>query len=626
MRTTRRRILATSRSILPLLLLATAPGCRKDGRSPAAEVPASPGAEDVAAATPGADAAGGSSAVEASALPAGGDVGPAAPPADAGAPTAASNEPVDLGPVVAPELPVRLSPRDRGLKFSASVLAAGGGGSVVVATSTGNHAGYVFERVAAGWVETLRFELSVLGLHGSQERVAVSGDGDTIALAVVESHDCPGGTCPAGGAVGVWERRPGGWARTPNLPIPEETAYKGIGVAIAIDDGGDTIAVATRDEPGVYVYERAGDGWRQAAHLEGAPRGFGQALAMAGGRLAVGAPGWEDTETGAVLLFERRDGSWTPAGRVDAPSGADRTFGGGIALAGDILVAGGYGPDTERGGSSFMFVHGEDGAWSQAGRLEPRAGTEKRMFGRAAVAWGDGKVIAVLSLFSAHFFVRDGTTWLAGETVGGQGASDEVRGLCAAGPAAAVLTTSDVLLRAVPGLGEADAPAAPVRPAPAGAPDCSRGRSCIYPCAADSDCCRSTPCLEGIWASACVAEQCRMVGCTADEQCASIAGARCFQDADPTIVHGLCAAPCTADADCQAPYLCLDGGYCWLQAHNVTRCYSDLDCARRTGMKHCDVATGCCGCSDDAYCQSPMEGGDGTRCLPASSLPAPSDR
>lgn len=600
-----RQILERPRALTWLLvaaLLTTAPACRRNGRTPAPETQSG---DPVAARTTDA------TTTPSSDMPAPDNVGPdAAPTADL-PPFVPEPE-----PVVPPELPLRLAPRDGMLRFSASALATGGGGSVVVATGSGSHAGCVFERLAAGWVETFRFDLAVLGGHpGGREQLAVSDDGDTIAVALLEADMCTGGPCPTRGHVGFWERRPDGWARTPNLAVSDELAFKGLGLALALAPSGDLLVLSTRDEPAAYVFERTATGWSPPARLVAeAPPGFGAALALDGDRLAVGAPGREDPETGAVVLFERRAGAWAEADRIVAPRGADRTFGSTVALAGDLLVAGGYGTDTERGGAAFVFERGDAG-WRPTARLMPLDDAEHKMYGRTATILGGGRLVAVQSLYAAHFFTRDDDDWRAVETLGGRPPQAEVRALAAAGPAAAVLGTSDVLLRTVPGLDLTDLPPVPVRPAPT-PPDCRRSRACLRPCAADADCCPEPPCGEELWSGVCRDAVCRLRGCTTDEECAPIPDSRCFPDPTGTAVHGLCAPPCTTDADCRPPYRCVAGEHCALGPDNPHRCFSDLDCARRNGIEHCDVASGCCECTDGNYCERPTLGGPGLRCLP----------
>ncbi|MBX7078397.1 MAG: hypothetical protein K1X88_04350 [Nannocystaceae bacterium] len=94
--------------------------------------------------------------------------------------------------------------------------------------------------------------------------------------------------------------------------------------------------------------------------------------------------------------------------------------------------------------------------------------------------------------------------------------------------------------------------------------------ACQPGCAADQDC--EDQFLMGWTCTGGGGTYCEPPGCASDDDCAAIPGTTCNVDT------GFCEAPpCESDADC--------------------------------GDLTCDVATGICGCSDDAQC------GDGFTCV-----------
>jgi choice-of-anchor B domain-containing protein len=158
---------------------------------------------------------------------------------------------------------------------------------------------------------------------------------------------------PSGRAGAVYEftRAAGGeWTRTV-LPTPEDVAVEDLfGAAVSVR--GDRMAVgAPRGAGGgaVYIFARNADGaWSEAARLAldgGAPEdGFGSAVALAGDRLLVGAPGSHGL-AGSVHAYRLDGGDWVLDGSAtgEAPNGR---FGAAVALdaVSGVAVAGAPGP------------------------------------------------------------------------------------------------------------------------------------------------------------------------------------------------------------------------------------------------------------------------------------------
>src|SRR5690606_13003920 len=80
----------------------------------------------------------------------------------------------------------------------------------------------------------------------------------------------------------------------------------------------------------VYVFERDGQGWREAAYLKapvpaaGAGFGFSVALDDDGRTLAVGAPFEQGEGLGAVHVYRYAHGLWGAAATFVAPAGVHR--------------------------------------------------------------------------------------------------------------------------------------------------------------------------------------------------------------------------------------------------------------------------------------------------------------
>ncbi|SFR62537.1 FG-GAP repeat-containing protein [Halogeometricum rufum] len=170
------------------------------------------------------------------------------------------------------------------------------------------------------------------------------------------------------GAAYVFERRVG-WGQTAKL-TPDDALDPGdeFGRAVAID--GNRVAVgAYRDDDeatdagAVYLFERAGNDWEQAAKLyaDDAADGdeFGFSVAVAGNEVLVGAWRADDggTDSGAVYRFRRRGQGWRQVAKYTASDAAAGDYlGNSVTLQGDTVVAGAYGDDNDNGNAGAAYV------------------------------------------------------------------------------------------------------------------------------------------------------------------------------------------------------------------------------------------------------------------------------
>ena len=159
----------------------------------------------------------------------------------------------------------------------------------------------------------------------------------TVAAALLTASGLPG--LPLG-AQSVSPDRESAWAAA------------GFGAAIAIGDDeifvgrtGGGVAGAIYPSPGsIYVFERAGDGWKFAYVITGDDveigDEFGAALAVDGDRLLVASPGRGEGRGGAYL-FERGDeGRWAQTVEFVPPAAGIRSAGTAVALSGDAVFLG----------------------------------------------------------------------------------------------------------------------------------------------------------------------------------------------------------------------------------------------------------------------------------------------
>ena len=167
-----------------------------------------------------------------------------------------------------------------------------------------------------------------------------------------------------------------------------------------------------RDDIGlVYEFRLGEDGWKEVGFLESVAESngrFGSAIAVAHGRMLVGAPG-ADEDRGAVFAYFWDDGlaRWVPdEGRLTLPDGeSGDLFGAAVAFAGsDIWV----GAPAERGyenGSVYVYEAsgGDDPSeWSRRMRLADTVAGQRDRYGSLIVA--DTDLVAVSAPGLYHRF------------------------------------------------------------------------------------------------------------------------------------------------------------------------------------------------------------------------------
>jgi hypothetical protein len=181
------------------------------------------------------------------------------------------------------------------------------------------------------------------------DAVALSGDGRTLVVG-------------ADAVIYVYERHASGWSPPTVITAPLPDAFF-FGETLALSEDGRTLAVGSQSDDAVafnsgavYVYQREGSGsWSAPDSLKASNPGvnddFGTAVALSatGDVLAVGAPAEDSatpgaggvpnenrTDSGAVYVFTRSNGTWSAPTYVKSPNPRlEGAFGAALAVSGD---------------------------------------------------------------------------------------------------------------------------------------------------------------------------------------------------------------------------------------------------------------------------------------------------
>lgn len=234
---------------------------------------------------------------------------------------------------------------------------------------------YVFQRSDGGnWKSDGKLFLSSPIATADFGR-AVDLDGDRIA---VGAPGAPSPFGPENtGVVHVFDREPSGWVLDATLGVPGLAGGTRFGLDVALD--GDRLIAGAPFGGGAgaaYVFEREPSGnWVQSDVLtpsDGAALDwFGLSVAIDGSRAAVGGPLHDGFafQGGAVWAYTRQsNGSWVETQKLGHPglTGGDR-LGEDLALSGGQLLAGAPGFDVGgifATGSAQQWKLSGEGAWT----------------------------------------------------------------------------------------------------------------------------------------------------------------------------------------------------------------------------------------------------------------------
>ncbi|MCE9618294.1 MAG: FG-GAP-like repeat-containing protein [Planctomycetes bacterium] len=241
------------------------------------------------------------------------------------------------------------------------------------------------------------------------------------------------------GAVHLFERVGDQWLFRQTLFHPAPFSFQAFGNAVALRQ--DHLVVGSWGSNGfagrAFVYTRGGDGrWTLAATLEAAdpqpakPALFGWSVSLdmpssGPGVIAVGRVNDTINSTGAIYVFEGRDGTWTQVSKLTA-SDATRSdqLGTSLSVRDGTLVAG-----VPRRRVAYIFTRsmvGDTPVWSQTAKLSAAASALGDNFGFSVASAGNFVAVGAPSRLGSAgesragavvIFYSNGTIWQEGATI-----------------------------------------------------------------------------------------------------------------------------------------------------------------------------------------------------------------
>ena len=253
--------------------------------------------------------------------------------------------------------------------------------------------------------------------------------GENEVIAGAPRHNAGG---LSSGAAYIFEQREdASWVESSKLSDGETASEDQFGVSVAIS-GNFAISGAQQDDDvapnagAAYIFERSGTLWLQRMKLiaDNAKAGdlFGNAVAMHGETVLVGAPGVDDAgpEAGAAYIFVQVGDEWVQQARlIGNDLGIFDRFGSAVAVHENTAVVGAYGKDEvgTDSGAAYVFVRNGT-SWTQQAKLSHQGAVPGDLFGFAVSIYGDSALIgahqsdaAGPDSGAAYLFTRNGGRW-----------------------------------------------------------------------------------------------------------------------------------------------------------------------------------------------------------------------
>ncbi len=269
---------------------------------------------------------------------------------------------------------------------------------------------YLYQAAGDQWIFRQRLQAPA-PKRGEQFGYSVALDGQQLAIGSFGADEA----AQNGGRVDLYALREATWTHQQALEPPQPGENHRFGFTLALHDNLLAIAelrsIEGADQGGrVYTYRfSAAQGWALESTIitKGASDRFAQHVALTSEYLAIGTFDYDGEcklpvqDPGAVIVYQRQAGGWSPAATLTASNadGADR-FGFSLTLSGERLVVGAICEDSQAGqaaddnsatqtGAAYVFTRQTDGQWQQETILKPTDAKAHDLFGYRLKLIGD---------------------------------------------------------------------------------------------------------------------------------------------------------------------------------------------------------------------------------------------
>ena len=292
----------------------------------------------------------------------------------------------------------------------ASVSVSADGNTAIVGGPSDNGfagAAWVFTRTNGVWSQQggKLVGTNAAGAASQGFAVALSGDGSTAIVGGANDNNGFGAAWVFTRSNGAWIQQGGKLVGTGGAGAPQQQAFS---VALSAD-GNTAIAGGIGDnnnEGAVWVFTRSNGVWTQQGNKlvgtggVGTIQQQGNSVALsADGNTAIAGGNGDNNDAGAVWVFTRSNGVWSPQGDKLVGTGAAGSAQQGAAVSvsgdGNTFIEGGFN-DNNASGAAWVFTR-SNGVWSQQGGKLTGAGAagSKVSQGSSVAVSGDGNTALI---------------------------------------------------------------------------------------------------------------------------------------------------------------------------------------------------------------------------------------
>ncbi len=260
------------------------------------------------------------------------------------------------------------------------------------------------------------------GLYPESDRLtrAFALKGDTLAVSSYTSQ-----------SIFIYQRNGTVWVKRATLPFLSRIDSSGYSPALSLTS--TTLAATMQNERVTMVYERTSQGWKAPQLLnvpgDAANLQFDDSIALNGDRLVVGGRD-TTTFTGVIYVYSRTAGIWAYQSVIRSPGSENGSFGDALALSGDRLLVGapdypfGNNDGTSDGtsGAAFLYTY-TNNAWQSTAFLGV-ARLDMSQFGQSVALDADRLYVGAPATYgqsgsddgAVQIARRDALTRAAGDT------------------------------------------------------------------------------------------------------------------------------------------------------------------------------------------------------------------
>ncbi|RJP38535.1 MAG: hypothetical protein C4547_04460 [Phycisphaerales bacterium] len=305
-----------------------------------------------------------------------------------------------------------------GVAIDGLVAVVGAPGDTIQGVPAG--AAYVFIYDGRGWFEQARLQpFDVRALDDFGHALAVDAQTRTILIGS-DGHDV--GARDAGAAY-VYVQEDGHWGWTFKVQASDVAPDAHFGWSVALDGdraavGAYGASTGGPDIGAAYVFRGARDDWVEEARLTASDgkQGdwFGFWVDIEGDVVLAGAPRDDDNgrDSGSAYVFEYVGQRWREVEKLVPPDGhAQANFGDAVAISGATLLVGAPGDSEAGNNAGAVYVYGYDGRrWRLTQKLMASDAAEWDHFGDAVSL--DGDVAVVGAYWSDHNGAESGAAYV----------------------------------------------------------------------------------------------------------------------------------------------------------------------------------------------------------------------